>query len=122
MLNGTQVQQYPSNSSFIDIQNLPLNFWDFSSWDITNKPRNEAMGEWLNNFTDVGFTNLNCFPAVKNNEGCAYTNHLFSPHTLIDLAAQHVHKYLIDVDGNSFSGRYRDFLLSGSLPIKATLF
>jgi Glycosyl transferase family 90 len=122
MLNGTQALQYPSNSSFIDIQNLPLDLWDLSSWDATTKPLNEVMGEWLNSFTDVGFTNLNCFPAVKNNEGCTYTNYLFSPHKPIDLASQHVHKYLVDVDGNSFSGRYRDFLLSGSLPIKATLF
>jgi len=32
------------------------------------------------------------------------------------------YKYLPDVDGNSYSGRYRGFLLSSSLPIKATIY
>jgi hypothetical protein len=31
------------------------------------------------------------------------------------------YKYLADVDGNSFSGRYLGFLKSTSLPIKATI-
>jgi len=31
-------------------------------------------------------------------------------------------KYLPDIDGNSFSGRYLGFLKSTSLPIKATIF
>ncbi|KAH1405016.1 hypothetical protein KXX64_009627, partial [Aspergillus fumigatus] len=35
---------------------------------------------------------------------------------------QYDYKYLPDVDGNSFSGRYRGFLLSTSLPIKATIY
>jgi hypothetical protein len=122
MLNGTQALQYPDNSSFINIQHLPLDLWNLSFWTSTEKPQNELMGEWLNTFTDVAFTNLNCFPAVKDNDGCAYTNYLFAPYKPVPLASQHAHKYLIDVDGNSFSGRYRDFLLSNSLPLKATLF
>jgi len=32
------------------------------------------------------------------------------------------YKYLPDIDGNSFSGRYRAFLQSHSLPIKATMY
>jgi len=32
------------------------------------------------------------------------------------------HKYLVDIDGHSFSGRWRAFLLSRSLGIKATIF
>lgn len=121
MLNGTQALLMPDNSSFIDIQNLPLEMWHLKSWDDASLPRNEAMGEWLNNFTNVGFTRLACFPAEEG-DGCSYTDYLFATHEAIDLADQHKHKYLVDVDGNSFSGRYRDFLLSGSLPIKATLF
>jgi hypothetical protein len=33
-----------------------------------------------------------------------------------------LNRYLPDVDGNSFSGRFRAFLLSNSLPIKATIY
>ncbi|KAF3351366.1 Minor extracellular protease vpr [Verticillium dahliae VDG2] len=32
------------------------------------------------------------------------------------------HKYLPDIDGNSFSGRYRAFLLSSSMPLKSTIY
>ena len=35
---------------------------------------------------------------------------------------QYNYKYLPDLDGNSFSGRYRGFLGSTSLPIKATIY
>ncbi|CCF33591.1 capsule-associated protein CAP1, partial [Colletotrichum higginsianum] len=31
-------------------------------------------------------------------------------------------KYLIDVDGNGYSARFRTFLLSNSVPIKATIY
>jgi hypothetical protein len=121
MLNGTQALLMPDNSTFIDIQNLPLETWELQSWKDSSKPRNEVMGEWLNGFTDVGFTRLACFPEQEG-DGCEYTDFLFSTHEAIDLETQYKSKYLVDVDGNSFSGRYRAFLLSGSLPIKATLF
>lgn len=121
MLNGTQALLMPDNSSFIDIQSLPLEPWNLSIWNDNSKPRNELAGEWLNSFTDVGFTGLACFPP-EGNDGCNYTNYLFATHPRVNLLEQHRHKYLVDVDGNSFSGRYRDFLLSGSLPIKSTLF
>ena len=38
------------------------------------------------------------------------------------MAEQYNNKYLPDIDGNSFSGRYRGFLGSSSLPIKATIY
>lgn len=121
MLNGTQALVMPNNSGFMDIQKLPLDMWDLEAWDQSPETRSEAIGNWLNTFTEVGFTGLACFPTVEG-DGCPYTDHLFTPLPRMDLNDQHSHKYLIDVDGNSFSGRYRDFLLSGSVPIKATLF
>jgi hypothetical protein len=121
MLNGTQALLMPDNSGFINIQDLPLEMWQLEAWKNSSTPRHRAIGHWLNSFTDVGFTGLVCFPA-DGGEGCSYTNHLFATHKPISLEDQHKNKYLVDVDGNSFSGRYRDFLLSNSLPIKATLF
>jgi len=40
----------------------------------------------------------------------------------MSMGDQFERKFLPDIDGNSFSGRYRGFLMSTSLPIKATIF
>ncbi|KAF4628383.1 hypothetical protein G7Y89_g9765 [Cudoniella acicularis] len=122
MLNGTQALAMPNSSDFINIENLPLDTWHLQSRNTSAEERPKAMSEWLTSFTEeVGFTDLNCFP-MEENLGCSYTGHDFHPLKMVKLTEQHKHKYLVDIDGNSFSGRYRDFLLSGSLPIKATLF
>jgi hypothetical protein len=39
-----------------------------------------------------------------------------------DLEENFKHKYLLDIDGNTFSGRFVTFLHSGSLIFKATIF
>ncbi|RDL41420.1 uncharacterized protein BP5553_01399 [Venustampulla echinocandica] len=122
MLNGTQALKMHNSSSFIDIESLPLDEWNLKAWNSSIEERHVDIGNWLSNFTsEVGFTNLKCFPDEP--EGlCSYTNYLLSPLKPIMMGDQHNFKYLPDVDGNSFSGRYRDFLISGSLPIKATMF
>lgn len=120
MLNGTQALVTSDESNFIDIQHLPLEMWQLEAWDDPSMPRSQAIGAWLSNFSDVAFTGLECFP--REEKGCTYTEHWFKEQKSIKLAKQYKNKYLVDVDGNSFSGRYRDFLLSSSLPIKATLF
>lgn len=126
MVNGTQAIAMPSSSGFIDIQSLPLELWHLQSWTNDTTPKNVAMGEWLNKFVDVGVMDLACFPEKIDSKlghfGCAYTGYLFEPLPSVNLPDQHKNKYLVDVDGNSFSGRYLDFLQSGSMPIKATLF
>lgn len=75
---------------------------------------------WLSKTTDIAFTDLMCA-----NEGfgpsCDYTAPFFTPAEGVPMAAQFRHKYLPDIDGNSFSGRYLGFLRSTSLPVKATL-
>ena len=89
----------------------------------------EAKGEYENfrefnpsafaeQYTDVGFTEtFGCFP----NCSYLYDNYL-SMKPQIQLSEQFKSKYLIDVDGHSFSGRWRAFLESKSLGIKATIF
>ena len=119
MLNGTQAISMP-DSKFIAIRNLPLEMWQLEAWNDPRMPRNQAMGEWLSTFCDAAFTGLECFP--REEVSCSYTDHWFGARKSIKLADHYMYKYLVDVDGNSFSGRYRDFLLSTSLPIKATLF
>lgn len=123
MLNGTQAIATPNNSGFIDIESLPLDQYHLQIWNNTTEPRTEAIGNWLLSWADAGFNDLTCFPRGDlKNMGCSYTDHLFRPSQHLTLSEQHQHKYLIDVDGNSFSGRYRDFITSASLPIKATIF
>lgn len=131
MLNGTQALQMPNNSGFIDIATLPLDIYNLTAWspsestDVT--ARATSMGSWLTTFTNASFNDLACFPKQEPVNGswlggCDYTDYLFAPLPSVNLAGQHGHKYLPDVDGNSFSGRYRDFLSSLSVPLKATLF
>lgn len=126
MLNGTQALLMPNSSEFIDIATLPLESYNLSAFRSPHPDeRARAMGKWLNAFTDVAFNDLACFPRPQDEPfigQCAYTDYLFKPKESINLHGQYAHKYLPDVDGNSFSGRYRDFLYSFSVPLKATLF
>ena len=66
---------------------------------------------------DVGLTDTwGCIP------DCGFYDEVFSIKKPIPLNEQFKDKYLIDVDGHSFSGRWRAFQFSKSLGIKATIF
>lgn len=74
--------------------------------------------EFAEKYTDVGFTGTaSCIP-----EGCPFYNDVWTLKEEVSFADQFEAKYLIDVDGHSFSGRWRAFLWSKSLGIKATIF
>ncbi|KAM7213372.1 hypothetical protein V8F06_011222 [Rhypophila decipiens] len=79
------------------------------------------LGEWVGSWADVAFVDLMCetkqTPAIL----CNYTNPYYSVKDGMKLDKQFHWKYMPDIDGNSFSGRYLGFLRSTSLPIKATL-
>ena len=67
--------------------------------------------------TDVGFTEpMSCVP------DCSFYDEVFEWKPPTTLSGQFKSKYLIDVDGHSFSGRWRAFLQSKSLGFKATIF
>ncbi len=79
-----------------------------------------SLPSWLAPRADVAFTDLMCahegfYPS------CNYTGEYFSPREAVPMAEQFKHKYLPDIDGNSFSGRYLGFLRSTSVPVKAAL-
>jgi Glycosyl transferase family 90 len=88
--------------------------------------RTGTLGEWLSSFSDAAFIHLECFPAEyagkAKSAGCSYTDPYFSVMPSMTMADQFASKYLPDIDGNSFSGRWRGFLLSTSLPMKATIY
>ncbi|KAI7561799.1 glycosyltransferase family 90 protein, partial [Hortaea werneckii] len=76
---------------------------------------------WLAAWANTAVVNLLCFPGTGTNF-CPYTDPYFLPAPVMPMKEQYAHKYLADIDGNSFSGRYRGFLGSTSLPIKATIY
>ncbi|KHJ34941.1 putative glycosyltransferase family 90 protein [Erysiphe necator] len=78
------------------------------------------LGEWTHEWSDTAFVDLKCDP--QENLTCNYTSPYFSIMPNMMMGDQFQRKFLPDIDGNSFSGRYRGFLLSTSLPIKATIF
>ena len=70
------------------------------------------------NHTDIGFTeSVSCVP-----DDCPFYKDIWTYKDSIALPEQFKYKYLVDVDGHSFSGRWRAFLQSKSLGIKATIF
>jgi hypothetical protein len=66
---------------------------------------------------DVGFTEAwGCIP------NCSFYDDVWTYKKPKDFSEQFKAKYLVDIDGHSFSGRWRAFQLSKSLGIKATIF
>ena len=67
--------------------------------------------------TNVGFTEtMSCIP------DCSFYDNVWTLKPPVQLGEQFENKFLVDVDGHSFSGRWIAFLESKSLPIKATIF
>ncbi|KAI1763227.1 glycosyltransferase family 90 protein [Hypoxylon sp. FL1150] len=86
--------------------------------------KDKRLGPWVSQWSDVGFTDLFCDPKVEPEQEdgrCVYTDSYYETVPGQKLAVQFYYKYLPDIDGNSFSGRYLGFLRSTSLPIKSTL-
>ncbi|OAA65371.1 Lipopolysaccharide-modifying protein [Niveomyces insectorum RCEF 264] len=90
------------------------------------------LGAWVDEWSDCAFVDMMCAVPVADNggsgggggdggSGCPYTDTHFSVVDSVPLKEQFSRKYLPDIDGNSFSGRYLALLRSTSLPIKATV-
>ncbi len=67
--------------------------------------------------TDVGFTEA--FACVPD---CSFYDDVWTYKNMTTLSQQFQSKFLADVDGHSFSGRWHAFLRSKSLGIKSTIF
>ncbi|KAM3084547.1 hypothetical protein ACMFMF_001901 [Clarireedia jacksonii] len=69
-------------------------------------------------YTDVGFTEpASCIPS-----DCSFYKDVWTYKAPSKFLEQFKNKYLIDIDGHSFSGRWHAFLQSKSLGIKSTIF
>ena len=114
MNNGTKLaaaesgEHEPDNFALPDDQyNLPAQ-------------RDGKLGEWVDEWSDIAFVDLMCDPPQEDGS-CPYTDHYFERRIGMPMSQQFGSKYLPDIDGNSFSGRYLGFLRSTSLPIKAAV-
>ncbi|KAI0401923.1 glycosyltransferase family 90 protein [Xylaria palmicola] len=118
MNNGTKVALVEGEME------SPLNFeLPSSTYDIMAK-KEKRLGEWISQWADVAFTNLMCDPEYEpkpDDDACPYTDKHFEVMDGVDLADQFTYKYLPDIDGNSFSGRYLGFLRSTGVPVKSTM-
>lgn len=85
-----------------------------------------ALGNWVSDITDAAFIHLRCYPPISWFEGngatCAYSGPYYNVKPIIPGAEAFKYKYQPDLDGASYSGRYRAILQSNSLPMKATIY
>lgn len=106
------------NSTLLDSSNTSMDIFalsDPATGAYTSQPFHP--GPFAANHTDVGFTEyLACLP------NCSFYNSTYALRPQTTFAQTFASKYLVDVDGHSFSGRWRAFLQSRSLGIKATVF
>jgi hypothetical protein len=128
MLNGTQVAATNGSSSH-GINFRQPNYEYYNVWPaLTNNNNNNTnnLPSWLDAHCNVGFLDLRCLTPPDETHGgpthCAYTDPYYTLADPMPMKEMYTYKYLPDIDGNSFSGRYRAFLLSTSLPIKATVY
>ena len=115
MVNGTSVHLAESGDILPDFHLPPQKLYPIQP--IIDG----TLGGWISSFSDAAFSDLVCFPGEGNRE-CSYTNNYFSLGSWMNFNDMFNFKYLPDIDGNSFSGRYLSFLRSSSLPIKATIY
>ena len=123
MMNGTEVSHLESTGAerarTFDLEAMT---------SYVTPPANKEEGwlsKWVASIANVGFTNLLCYPAEPDFEpakSCSWLDPWFSIAPSVNMKEQFDYKYLPDIDGNSYSGRYRAFLLSTSLPLKSTIY
>lgn len=111
MLNGTAVSQMEATGE----RNLVFEMPSRRLYKVPNLSQRQ-IGHWLSKSADVGFVNL-CPP-----EACSFYVPYYQSVERVPMKVQFGYKFLPDVDGNSFSARYRSFLRSTSLPLKATIY
>ncbi|KAG5970563.1 hypothetical protein E4U56_007568 [Claviceps arundinis] len=111
MLNATEI-------SHIEDSGVRANSFDLPNPEIYPSARlhDGNLGSWIRQFTDTGFVHT-CGP-----EECPFYIDTFSKKNHLPMKKQYEYKFLPDVDGNSFSARFRGFLRSTSLPLKATVY
>ena len=85
-----------------------------------------ALGAWVQSWADAAFIHLRCFPPSTwfsgFGEDCPYNREYYEVEGFTDMNDLFHFKYQPDLDGASYSGRYRAILQSSTLPFKATIY
>ncbi|CAG7956508.1 unnamed protein product [Penicillium salamii] len=115
MVNATSVQQAEQNNSHGINFRLP----NYADYKLNG---DGFVTQLLEQHTDTGFNHLVCTPYNEADPTCPYLDPYFQLAEGMPMKKMYNYKYLPDLDGNSFSGRFRGFMLSTSLPIKATIY
>ncbi|KXJ93662.1 hypothetical protein Micbo1qcDRAFT_158517 [Microdochium bolleyi] len=126
MLNGTHISRVEHGLEDAKSFELPTSHDQADSPGASTYPDlvkdlHGKMGPWLESHADAGFTRFFC-ERGNSLETCSFLQPHFDLRKEVSMSKQFRYKFLPDADGNSYSGRYRSFLLSTSLPIKSTLF
>ncbi|KAK4097300.1 glycosyltransferase family 90 protein [Parathielavia hyrcaniae] len=138
-MNNASQLQLASSSPPLNFA-LPDDRYGLSALRDSSNNNNNDLAAWIASTTNISFTDLFCsrpnpdsssssstttttpsHNAKEEADECHYVTPYFSTTHPLPLSTQFAHKYLPDIDGNSFSGRYLGFLRSTSLPVKATL-
>ncbi|KAJ0387879.1 hypothetical protein COL922a_001431 [Colletotrichum nupharicola] len=117
MLNGTTVRGMEAN----DVRAMTFDMPPLERYNTTRR-REKRLGDFLSGCADVGFTHLSCGPSNDRRKECDWLTPHLSVVNATPMAEQFSSKFLPDADGYSFSGRFRAFLLSTSVPLKATVY
>ncbi|KAI1736507.1 lipopolysaccharide-modifying protein [Xylaria scruposa] len=123
MLNGSAVELVEGGDSSAG---PTFNLQAVTTYNVSRQ-REGGLGPWLKRWSDVGFNRLDCWPERHDWLGrlrldCPYTDPFFALVKSKPMAEQYDWKFIPDVDGNSYSARWRPFLLSTSCPLKATVY
>lgn len=135
LCNGTQVgmternpdppAHVPGNEPPLPY-NIPLPHKDIYALAATSSEPSD-ISRWIDSFSDVGFTNLACKMTSEQwakdpySKFCPYDDAWYETVPSVPMEQMYQHKYLPDVDGHGYSGRYRSFMDSDSVPLKATI-
>lgn len=100
---------------------VPQNFaWPEGKYRLQSHAKGR-LAAWVGEWSDIGITTLSCSEPQADGT-CEYTSPFFREVKSKSLSEQFRQcKYMPDIDGNGYSGRFLSFLRSTSLPIKATL-
>lgn len=124
MLNSTAVALAEAGDLRLG-KNLSFKVPDQKAYPLIttfDRPQDYLSG-WLEEVgIDARFNHLWCFPTQDPGHMCSYNDAFFATAPGIPMTEQYMYKFLPDIDGNSFSARFRAFLQSTSLPIKASIY
>ncbi|KAK5443330.1 hypothetical protein LTS15_010865 [Exophiala xenobiotica] len=113
LMNGTHLLQSDTHAKVLTAKREDLNK-ENTTYEVYD---HFQPAPFADRHSDVGFVeSWGCVP------DCSFYDNVFSWKPQVSLTSQFKSKYLIDVDGHSFSGRWHAFLQSKSLGLKATIF